>query len=323
MAATRALKTQEEISAVPLSEGVVIELPDGVVVPDAATDDVVVEKKAAVEQKDGASILQEQLDAAKAATARAEKQVADERAARVKAEREAAAAQSRVADSESEAVASGLAGAQAEQKAARAALKNAQDTGDSEALADATERLARAASDIRDFERAQAQLSTEREREKERVTTQDRAAPVDPIAAIDANPQLMAEEKTWLKAHSDCMIDPRRNARLGVAYDDAIAKGLIRGTKPYFDHLEQFMGYAKAAPATADSQTEEADVQAPPTRADRDASGRPSGNGTVRLTSEEREIARSMGVSEIDYAKQKVAFDTARRADPERYSGNR
>jgi hypothetical protein len=90
-------------------------------------------------------------------------------------------------------------------------------------------------------------------------------------------------------------------------------QGLIRGTPAYFDYLEEFMGYK-----TSDTDRS-ISVQAPPSRNERGNDGRPSGS-RVTLTPEERDIAKSLGVSEIDYAKNKVRFEDAKRADPEKYS---
>lgn len=331
VAAARALKTDDELAAVPLSQGVVIELPDGVTVPEAggAADPAGKDAKPAKTEPDAddpVEALRAQLKASEDARkidadriTKAERDAADARRVAGERDRELTEARARSVDHESEAIDSGLAAAQSEDKAARAALTSAIESGNAEAQGEAAARIGRAASDIREFERAQATLAADREREKNKPAAAA-AAPVDPVAAIDADPNLMMVEKDWLKAHSDAVVDPRRNARLGVAYDDAIAKGLIRGTKPYFDHLEQFMGYAKADAAAVERNDDMSDVQAPPSRAERDGTGRPS-NGRVTLSPEEREIARGMGVSEIEYARQKVAFDAARKADPEKYNG--
>lgn len=320
-AAARAFKTDDELSVIPLSEGVEIELPDGVVVPEPDAPLAKVEAKRQPEptadDDDPVEALKAQLKASEDARARAERETA---AARQEAADRAArldVAERRSVDHEGEAIASGLAAAQAEEAAARAALKTAIENGDAEGQANAAAKIGRAGSDIREYERAQASLAAQRDEREKNPPRQTVQQQTDPVAAIDANSNLMSVEKDWLKAHSDAVVDPRRNARLGVAYDDAIAKGLIRGTKPYFDHLEQFMGYASAArPATQ----ENTDVQAPASRTERDVSGRPT-NGRVTLSPEEREAARNMGVSEIEYARQKVAFEAARKADPEKYAG--
>ena len=304
--ALRALKTEEEIAGIPLDQPILVELPGG------ADDPLETEKKEGKkpEIEPDAKRLQEQLEAAQAAQA-------SERARADKAEREATL-RSQEADTErkrrsaleGDVISGGLAAAQSERDAAKAALVSAGEAGDWKAIAEAQSRIGRAESKILSFESGAAEIA-------ERVETEKREPPksqaVDPMAALEARSDLYASEKTWIKEHPDAWTS--RNTELSVGYERAVKKGLVRGTDAYFDFLNEFMGYA--TPKEEDRSTS---VQAPPSRNDRDSSGRPS-DGKVRLDPEEREIAKSLGVSELDYAKNKVKFEAARRADPDKYRG--
>jgi hypothetical protein len=110
--------------------------------------------------------------------------------------------------------------------------------------------------------------------------------------------------------------DPDFNRKLEFAYQGAIQKGVVRGSPEYFDHIERATGL-KAAQS---EENDDLSVQAPVSRSERTVDGRSTSSNRVTLTAEEREICRSMGISEIDYARQKVAFSVAQKNDPERYS---
>lgn len=324
MAKLKPLKTDEETRLVPADQPVLVELgiPDE---EDGDKTEVVTPKPEEKTEIDpGVKTLQEQLAAAQAATKLAQDDAERERKARAESDRRAQEearrardAQDRVVSAEDDAVTSGLARAQQERDAAKAAVKMAFEAGNSDQLADAQERLGRAAADIRMYERAAADLAQQKEEAKRQPEATTDRQPT-PEEAIESNPNLMAAEKTWLKSHMDSVVDPSRNRELGVAYDRATKKGLTRGSEAYFKFIEEFMGYKQPAPK---SETEESEVvaAAPVTRNERGGDGQIT-NGRVMLSPEERDIAKSMGVSDIEYARQKVAFDAARRADPERYS---
>lgn len=308
--ALRALKTEEEIAGIPLDQPILIELP-GAGEPET-------EKKPELDES--AKTLQDQLEALQAANKAFEERerAASERAAKAErdaaqARRDAEDARKRQNDLESDVITGGLTAAQAERDAAKQALQQAGEAGDWKAIADAQSRIGRAEAKILTFESGAAEVAERKERQPEPKQEQQIQRPADPMAAIDANPNLLPAEREWLKAHPDAVLDTSRNNELSVGYQRAMKKGLVRGTPAYFAELEDFMGYKQP-----DTQERETSVQAPVTPKERGGDGRPS-NGRVTLTPEQRDLAKNMGISEIEYARQVANFDAARRADPDRY----
>lgn len=315
MTALRALKTEEEINSIPLDQPILVELPSGVI--EDGVDPGVIEPKG---ESDPAKLLQEQLEAAQAA-----QKLADERA--IKAEREREEARRLAADREREArearertaalegdvINGGLSAAQGERDAAKQAFKAAFEAGDAEAMANAQSRIGRAEARILSFEAGAAEIAERKETTKvepQRETQQQ----IDPMQAIEANPQLLPAEKAWLKEHADAVIDLKRNNELGVAYDRAIKKGLVRGTPAYFSFLNEFMGYETPDAIDNDGSN---NVQAPVTRGEKGSDGK--SRNQITLSAEERETARNMGISEIEYAKNKIRMQAEMKADPERF----
>lgn len=308
----RAVKTDEEISHIPLDQPILVELPGGVAneeIPEVKTG------KAAKEPTDpGAKQLQDQLEAAQAAQRASD--IRAEKAERLAAQREQEANEARTRSHalEGDIITGGLAAAQAELAAAESELERAGEAGDFKAQAKAQTRIGRASAQIVNLESGAAEIAERKPPAKvEAVQEQTRQQPTDINVAIDTAPNLLPAEKTWLKAHPDAFMPGSRNNELSVGYERAIKQGLVRGTEAYFDYLEDFMGYAKS------SNEGNTSVQAPPSRNDRDGSGRPS-NGKITLSPEQRETARNLGISEIEYAKNVARLDAARAADPERYS---
>lgn len=303
--ALKALSKDEELAAIPSDQPVLVQLPEFVGIEEPEREEPAT---------DGPNVLKEQLAAMQAANEIALKRERDQRVEAEgradKAERERAAAVAAQADTESSAVSSGLSAAQSEQASAKQALKIAGESGDWDAIGEAQARIARAASDIREFERAAATLADDKGRQTEPTIVQPR---IDVNTAIDRNPQLLDAEKVWLKAHPEAMIDPSRNKELDVAYLKATRKGISRGTPEYFRFIESEMGYSP--PTQEDNGMS---VSAPGTRADRGSDGRPTG-GKITLSPEQREIAKNMGLTDIEYARQVAAFDVARKADPAKY----
>lgn len=309
--AMKALRKDEEIAAVPYDQPVLVDLGTEDDIP-PAEEPKPPEVKAKEATDDGVNVLKEQMKALEEATKRANDRAtaAEQEVIRARQERETAIKSQ--ARTEEDAIQSGLTAAQAEQESATAALKAAFEAGDSDALAKAQARIGRAAADIREFERSAALLAERKEAQPE-PSRQQYQAPQDINAAIDANPQFLPTERDWLKKHPEALMDASRNKELEVAYIKATRKGLSRGTPDYFKFLETEMGYAQPA-------TQEAEVMtaAPVTRNERGSDGRPS-DGRIMLSPEQREIAKNMGVSEVEYARQVAAFEAARKADPERF----
>lgn len=314
--ALKALSKDEDLAAVPGDQPVLVQLPEFQEVADdkPETKKPVLKVVEPDEENPAVKILTEQLEAMKAANAESEKRARESDRRAEQAERERQSALADKADTESDAVQSGLSAAQSEQTSAKAALKTAGEAGDWEAIAEAQARIARAATDIREFERASATLADNKERatkQPQQIERQDR--PTDINSVIDSNPQLLATERVWLKAHPEAIMDTTRNKELDVAYIKATRKGLSRGSPDYFKFIEAEMGYASAP-----VEDEGMSVSAPVSRNERGNDGKPTG-GKIMLTPEERDMAKSMGVTDIEYARQKVALESARKGDPEKY----
>lgn len=324
------LRKEEELNAIPLDEPVLVELE-----PQATSLDTGEPARQEKPEKDdgegadrekvdpGVAALREELRAAQEATQRAE-------AARLAAEnvaaehaREAAEANERSGSTERELVTNALASAQAEENAAKAAFAQAYEAGDAKAMAEAQSKIGRAAARVLHFEGTIATLEDDAKREKERPQPQQqqRGGPTDPIAAIEAAPSLLPAEKTWLKAHPEMWVDPGLNRELQVGHDRAVKAGRQRGTAGYFKFIEDFMGIGKTDDGAGGAQDDDPQVSAPVSRGGAPSMrGGPAVPDRIHLTADDRALARSMGLTDVEMAQGKKQLIANKRADPLKYA---
>lgn len=210
--------------------------------------------------------------------------------------------------SQYESIITAIGAAQIEVDAAKRDIALAGSVQDYEGLANAQERLATAKAHMVSLEHGKNAYESQRGRSVEN--------PV--LDSIDANPNLTLEEKSWLKAHTDALADPRKSAKLNAAYFEAIDQGLERGSKPYFEYIEEKLGYrqkpVEVAPKVEKQEESPVMVAAPPSR------GTPSGTGTggdgrkYTITKEEAEIAKLSGITPAEYILQKLKMEEAKKA---------
>lgn len=132
----------------------------------------------------------------------------------------------------------------------------------------------------------------------------------------------------WVKNHPEYVTNPRMNQKMIAAHQIAIADGHAADTDGYFEAVERVLGIggeerpasrqrqvdsdddASASAAQAVSKRKAADESPPPSAPP--SRNPPSNNGNrpqvVRLTAEEREMAAMAGLTEKEYALNKLAL---------------
>lgn len=327
----RPLRKPEDIAAVPPDEPVMIDLtpeppahdedPPRVDPTPSAPEP---EPPARIEEPDATTTLRKQLEAAQQAEKLATQRAENEARARAEAERRAQEQaqnatrfQGESEQAQYDAIVNALSATESDIEAAKRDVRAAGEAGDWGALAEAQARLGEAGG--RRVQLADGKAAFESRREELKHAPPERtnghAAPtID--AQVDAMPGLTIAEKDWLKQHPDALSDPEKNAYLGAAYWEATkAKGLARNTPQYFQFLEERLGYRQ--PEAPPNEDDEIDPSPPPARriptvsapVSRDipsaGTGRPQ-NSQITLAPAEREAAAFSGISEVEYARQKV-----------------
>lgn len=214
------------------------------------------------------------------------------------AEREAEVQQSRDESLrlQKDSIESALAAAQAEAEMAQKEIESAVEIGDVKAQMAAYRKLAKAEANITKLEDGKIAF-------EEAVKNKPQTQQGDQLDRTNLPPLA----KDWLRAHPEYLRDPRKNAKIQALHWDVLDEGHQAFSSDYFASLEEHLGLRqREEPMNREEKeySEIKNVSAPVSREARNSNGAPIRE--IRLTAEEREIARSAGISDADYAKQKA-----------------
>jgi hypothetical protein len=137
--------------------------------------------------------------------------------------------------------------------------------------------------------------------------------PSDPVEKFAA--ALAPQSAAWIRAHPEYVRDRGKNAELMAAHQIALARGHAGDSPEYFKSIEKTLDMAQpvaeptievdTTPQRATGGRQAAPAAAPVSRG---GSGQGSRPNTVRLTSEEVEMAKMMDMTPEQYAKNKIAL---------------
>lgn len=213
-------------------------------------------------------------------------------------------------------------------KGERAAIKKqyseAIASGEYDAAADLNDKLADVVADLKQLENGKEALKNAP------APMQKRSAADDFIESVRQSGSPRSAD--WLKARPQYVTDARLHQKMIAAHNIAMADGIAPDTDEYFAAVEQVLGIKpvesrRAAPAEAEEDDEPTEIAAkvvggrkasdssppaaPPSRSAPNNSGAKS--NVVRLTAQEREIAIDLGMTEKEYAQNKLALQRAGR----------
>jgi len=135
--------------------------------------------------------------------------------------------------------------------------------------------------------------------------------PADPVEALAA--QLSPRSAAWVRANPQFARDSRLYAKMIAAHNLAVADGISPDTDEYFETVESTLKMTRNPAPSDDPMSAAAQPvsrRTPPPAAPVSRSGSTPGTrpNVVRLTSAEREMAQMMGMTEQEYAKNKLAL---------------
>ncbi len=134
----------------------------------------------------------------------------------------------------------------------------------------------------------------------------------------------MQTERDWLLKHQEVLVDRQRGVELEAAYIRATRAGHHRGTDAYFQFLDHELGYQKPAPEREpETEEEESTIMAAPVSRDNvsPSNGQAQQSNRVVLTPEQREFAKSMGISELSYAQNVLKLRQEKKNNPDKFRG--
>lgn len=266
----------------------------------------------------GIETLKRQVAAAEAARRQAEA------VAQQKTE-EANAAQRTAIDSQVGQITEAINAAERDGEIAEAALKKAYEDGDFDQVAKLQRIVVRIENRIAALDNLKTQVTAQQTNSRP-VVTEGRVpdpVPADPVEAFAS--RLSPASAAWVRQHPETVTDQAVNAEMLAAHHRAIRAGIAADSPEYFAFVEERLGFRQpvqqqqqqqpaAQPQQPTQQVPARQAQAPRVPAapvSREAppatATRPNGV-VIRLSQAERQMARDLGMSELDYAKEKAAL---------------
>jgi hypothetical protein len=241
------------------------------------------------------------------------RQLEEERSARIAAENAANAAkqhaykaQNEVADTNLHLINNAIESVKVNTQNLKAAYAQAMAAGDYDSAADIQQTMAENSAKLLQLEQGKQAL--------EEAPKPQAPAPVqsDPVEALAS--QLSPRSAQWVRAHPEYARNPNLYRKMIAAHELAVADGLEADTNDYFDSIEATLRIRQNAAASSDASADAAKVTqrrtAPPAAPVSRSGNAGTGNrpNVVRLTSDEREMAKMMGMTDQEYAKNKLAL---------------
>lgn len=268
----------------------------------------VAEKAPVITPDDGVAVLRKQLDDEIAARKAAEERATAAEAARREAADREFSARSDQHETNISLVESAIAEMERNAEILKAGLEEAYATGDAKRAADITAEMQDTAGKLNQLREGHASLKG---KVVERPTA-SAAQQQDPLEAIAKG--LSPKSAAWVRAHPEVATDKKAFNRMIAAHHAALAEDLVADTPEYFAHLDK--AYTPPAPkVTVDEPVLSAAATGGGGRGVVDApvvapAGRGGGGGkqVVTLTRAERDAAEASGLTDLEYAKNKLAL---------------
>ena len=243
--------------------------------------------------------LKFQLEQEKLARAEAEKR------ARMASEREYVA-KNEVTDTNLSLINNAISSTQQETGYLKAGYREAMATGDYDRAAEIQQRMSDNAARLLQLENGKDAL----ERQAKQVAPQYQQ-PMDPVEALAA--QLSPRSAAWVRANPQFATDQRLFQKMIAAHNLALADGLQPDTDDYFATVEETLRIRRPEPTYEDPMAQSATVTqkraAPPAApVSRGGNGTGSNPNRVTLSAAEREMAQMMGMTNQEYAQNKLSL---------------
>lgn len=244
--------------------------------------------------------IKRQLDTEKAARADAERRAQD-------AAQQVYHARNEVENTNLHLVTSAIDTVKRNNESLKAHYSNAMSIGDYNKAADIQQEMSSNSAKLLQLENGKSAMETRPKAEPPRQVATD---PVEDLAA-----QVTPASANWLRQNKGYLNNEKTIRKMFRAHEDAIEDGIAADTGEYFQFIEGRLGIGRdtyVAPEM-DAMAETAKVtqrrSAPPSApVSRSGSAPGSRPNVVRLSNAEREMASMMGMTDMEYAKNKQAL---------------
>lgn len=255
-------------------------------------EEKVEEEKPEVSPDEGILVMKKRLEAAESARLEAEKR------AREASER-AQKANSETKDANYQLVVNAIETVKGRTESIKQAYASAMSAGDYDKAAQLQEALAINAQQLSELKRGKEAMKEEMEKGNKSAEQLPKETSNEPLVDQLAR-QVSPKSASWIRENRDALDNERMIRRMFRAHEDAVDDGISPDSDEYFSFIESRLGLKQEVAEAPQPK------RAPPPPAPVSRGGqRPS---VVRLSRDQVEMAKMMGMSESDYAKNMVAL---------------
>jgi hypothetical protein len=190
----------------------------------------------------------------------------------------------------------------------KSAYKDALAIGDYDKAAEIQDKLTENKLRLAELKKGREYMKAQRQQVRNQAPqVQMQADPVEAVAS-----QLSARSADWVRRNPQFVTDPRLYQKMVAAHNLVTADGVQPDSDEYFDRVETTLNMRRAPEPEREEQdamseaAKPAQRRAPPPAAPVSRSGGSTRQNVVRLTRDEAEAARDMGMTEQEYARNKL-----------------
>ena len=178
--------------------------------------------------------------------------------------------------------------------------------GDYNKAAEIQETMGMNAAKLMELERGRAHMEN-----APKIVPQEPPRPSDPVEALAS--QLSPRSADWVRRNPHCVTDPRMYQKMVAAHNLAVADGYQPDSDDYFSFVEDTLKISRRVnieqdddPMSGAAKVTQRRSAPPAAPVSRGGSGTGSRPNEIRLTREEIETARDLGMTEKEYARNKM-----------------
>lgn len=192
--------------------------------------------------------------------------------------------------------------------ALKARMREANAVGDTDTMFDLQELVAKNTYKLEHIEDGRKRL--EQQIKQPKIETSS-----DPVEALAS--QLTPKSADWVRRHPQCVTDQRLYQKMIASHNLAVADGFVPDSEEYFEFIESTMKISPKREVRTEEVDEPFSAASSPTKArtsppaapvSRTASSGAPRQNVVRLSKDEREMAQMMGMTDQEYARNKMAL---------------
>jgi len=194
----------------------------------------------------------------------------------------------------------------------KANLRAAMANSDYDAAADAQEAIFDTKAKLLQLENGRSAMQEQAQNPRMQPQPISAHDPVETLAS-----QLSPRSAAWVRSHPEFARNERLTQKMVAAHNLVTADGVQPDTDEYFETVERILGVQAPAASVAAAEAPMSAAAAPaqrrssPAAAPVSRSGTGTGGGSpnvVRLSADEREMAKMMGMTAEEYARNKLAL---------------